>query len=171
MLDTCFITADSSGRIILKRYDEDNPVGITNWNVIELQYEGRSIGYHNQSILKLAFDKTFQEDIFAYLTQDVFCVFSTNDYFKPLTHLLLQNCPQASNALSRRNSPRCFRSFAFCGGGNVLLLTDSEIYRWNYQQNSACSLLYTNERKGSYRCIRWKSEGNIIGSSSHRIAL
>lgn len=164
VLDTCFITADSSGRIIVKRYEEDSPVGITDSNVVLSQCDNRSIGYQTHSILKLAFDKTNRKDIFAFLTQDIFCVFSTNDYFKPLNYILLQDCPQAQNALSRRNSPRYFRSFAFCGGGNVLLLTDSEIYRWNYQQNSACSLLYTCEHKGSFRCIRWKAEGNIIGS-------
>ena len=171
MLDTCFITADSSGRILLKQYDDDEPRGIADFNSVASQCNSRSIGYQNHVILKLAFDKTYQKDIFAFLTQDLFCVFSTSDYYKPLNYLLLSTCPQTQSSLFRRNSPRYFRSFAFCGGGNVLLLTDSEIYRWNYKQNSACSLLYTSEHKGSYRCIRWKAEGNIIGShiESNRI--
>ena len=165
VLDSCFVTADESGLVVVRPYDGESPIGTIKYSSVEELSGVRSISSQSRRILKVAFDTTYNRVNVAFLSQDICCVYSVKDFSKPINYLTIRDCRPAKHNRIRRNAPRHFRSFAFCGSGNMLVLTDNEIYRWDYVQGMISDCLSTSEERSSFRSIRWIGEYRIIGWS------
>ena len=131
---------------------------------METQCNIRPISARLKEIKKVAFDHTFEDHYFAILTPEICCVYDLNSPETIVGFLLAQHC---STTKSKSNSPARFQSFAFCGGGQMLILTSKDIYKWDYLScqlpRSKLTSLYHNSQKSTYRRIDYDSKGNLIG--------
>ena len=131
---------------------------------MESQCGIRSISSRLKEIKKVAFDHTFEDHYFAILTPEICCVYDLDSPETIVNFLPAQHC---STAKSKSNSPSRFQSFAFCGSGQMLILTNKDIYKWDYLScqlhRSKLTSLYHNSQRSTYRRIEYGSKGNLIG--------
>lgn len=124
---------------------------------IEKQHGIRPFRSKLRGIRAISFDHVFNETYLGVMTTELCCVFDVRAPTAPIHVLSTQFC----RPFLKSNLPTPFRSFAFCGNGCLLVLTDKDIFRWNYLEGTSTHLpsLFTHTEHSSFRKIEFKSAG------------
>ena len=159
-----FVAAEVAGSIHLQELSSSEPFCTIQMSEIERQQEIRVLHSKSRGIRAISFDHVFDDTFFGVMTTELCCVFDVRTPTAPVNVLSTQFCRPST----RSNTPTVFRSFAFCGNGCVLVLTDKDIFRWSYLQATCTPLqsLYHQSKRASFRKIEFKSTSSLIGSFS-----
>lgn len=162
-----FVVAELDGLIHVQGYTESKPAMTIKIDDMESQCGIRSISSRLKEVKKVAFDHTYENHYFAILTSEVCCVYDLDSPGTMINFLLTQHC---SSIRSKSNSPIRFQSFAFCGNGQMLVLTGKDIYKWDYLScripRSKLASLYHHSQCSTYRRIEYGLKGNLVGSGA-----
>lgn len=162
--DKCFVVGEMGGVIHLHYYNMAQPDASISVQEVEKQTVLKPIHLRMREIRHISFDHVFNNHVFAFLTEEMCCVYDVANPTTPLNILTIHNCQTLGKKL---NSIVHFHSFAFCGNGQMLIITDKDVFRWDYNQpmksSQTLSSVYHQTSKSSFRRITFKPEGNLIG--------
>lgn len=165
-LEDYFLMADEESTILLQSYDASTPKFSIQYSAVEESSSIKSSSKQLRRIRKVGFDTTYHRDYFAFISSEICCVYDVNDPDRPVNCVTIRNC---SCSDAHRNDPNRFRSFAFSGNGTMLLLTDRELFKWDYCKNQSedpeLVRLYSITKRVTLNDVAWSSSGNLIGSS------
>lgn len=126
----CFVTSDrETNSIMIFNYQSTDPIKVINYSEMESTCKFKSIKSLNRRIKKIGFDLTYHDSIFAFISSELCCVYDLSNPSLPVNFLTISQYASISPFAS--SAPR-FNGFAFCGNGDMYILTDSELLKWNY---------------------------------------
>ena len=167
MQKDCFIVGELGGYLHLQYYTQRQPSACLNVQEIEKQVGVKSFNPRWREIQHISFDHTFNENLFAFMTAELCCVYDITNPTTPISTLTVHNC---LIPMKKTNIVVNFQSFTFCGNGQMLVITDKDVFRWDYYHSSGktqtLSSVYHHSNKSSFRRISFKPNGNLIGTNS-----
>ena len=162
----CFIIGELGGYLHLQYYNQKQPSACFSVQEIEKQTGIKSFNLRWREIRHTSFDHTFNEKLFAFMTAELCCVYDITNPTTPISILTVHNC---LIPMKKANVVVQFHSFAFCGNGQMLVITDKDVFRWDYFHSNGkiqtLSSVYHHSNKSSFRRICFKPNGNLIGMS------
>ena len=162
----CFIIGEFGGYLHLQYYNQKQPSACLSVQEIEKQAGMKSFNLRWREIRHISFDHTFNENLFAIMTAELCCVYDITNPTTPISILTVHNCLVP---IKKSNVVVQFHSFAFCGNGQMLVITDKDVFRWDYfhsdGKTQTLSSVYHQSNKSSFRRISFKPNGNLIGTN------
>ena len=160
-----FAAAEINGDIYLQKLSDEESTFTIQMSEIEKQHGIRPFRSKLRGIRAISFDHVFNETYLGVMTTELCCVFDVRAPTAPIHVLSTQFC----RPFLKSNLPTPFRSFAFCGNGCLLVLTDKDIFRWNYLEGTSTHLpsLFTHTEHSSFLKFEFKSADSLIGRFSH----
>ena len=159
-----FVLGDHEGTVIVQAYDSDFPACTIHYSAVEEMCTMKSMSRQFRRIRKVAFNKAGTKSQFGFISSEVCCVYDLAHPDKPVNSITIHSCPRSS---TKHNGPNRFRSFTFFENGVILILTDMELYKWNYlapqQEKAALTCLFSIQKKVTLRDIACTSTGGLIG--------
>lgn len=131
----CFVTSDrETNSIMIFNYQSTDPIKVINYSEMESTCKFKSIKSLNRRIKKIGFDLTYHDSVFAFISSELCCVYDLSNPSLPVNFLTISQYASISPFAS--SVPR-FIGFAFCGNGDMYILTDSELLKWNYYTSNS----------------------------------
>lgn len=125
-----FVASDrETNSIMIFNYQSTDPIKVINYSEMESTCKFKSVKSLNRRIKKIGFDLSYQGSLFAFISSELCCVYDLSNPTLPVNYLTISQYASISPFAS--SVPR-FNGFAFCGNGDIYILTDSELLKWNY---------------------------------------
>lgn len=162
--EDCFVLADQEGTVIVQAYNSDSPMCTIQYSAIEELCSFESNSRKLRRIRKVAFNKNGNKSLFAFLSSEICCVYDLAHPDTPINIITSRSCSRSN---TEHKVPNRFRSFTFFENGVILLLTDMELYKWNYlvsqPEKVSITCLLSIQEKVTLCDITCASTSGLIG--------
>lgn len=156
----CFVICDSDSRIAIFDYNHAHPIKQLRYSDIEIHCSVKFSNSDKRRIRSVTFDQTSNNQIIGILFQHLCCVYSLDNLSSPLAFFTIQDYSRNNQNCS--TSPY-FCSFSFCRNGNLLILTDTEIIKWNYHSSFRFShIVPVIKLEKPARSIHLSKDGSLL---------
>ena len=160
-----FVLVDHEGTVVVQAYDSDAPVCTIHYSAVEELCSMKSVSRQFRRIRKVAFNKSGSKALFAFISSEICCVYDLAHPDRPVSFITIRSCPRS---VKKHNVPNRFRSFTFFENDVILLLTDMELYKWDYlatpPDKAQITCLFSIQKKVTLRDIACTSTGGLIGA-------